>query len=186
MSDDDPLDALSSKELHDLAVRYALRHLDIAFLIRLMRALPVAEAAVGEIDEAEADALTLRAHLDDLTDSGEGEVAELLRPLYVAYLREHGVTPPLERGRASPKPARYRPVIDHRCTAMSPGCVSTWGGLNTPDHRDWPRTRRLARGPAERRSAPAEWVIRRSAETSASATPRWATSSARSAAVNVR
>ena len=93
MSDDDPLDALSSKELHDLAVRYALRHLDIAFLIRLMRALPVAEAAVGEIDEAEADALTLRAHLDDLTDSGEGEVAELLRPLYVAYLREHDVTP---------------------------------------------------------------------------------------------
>ena len=93
MSDDDPLDALSSKQLHDLAVRYALRHLDIAFLIRLMRALPVAEAAIGEIDEAEADALTLRAHLDDLTDSGEGEVAELLRPLYLAYLREHGVTP---------------------------------------------------------------------------------------------
>lgn len=93
MSDDDPLDALSSKELHDLAVRYALRHLDIAFLIRLMRALPVAEAAVGEIGEAEADALTLRAHLDDLTDSGEGEVADLLRPLYIAYLREHGVRP---------------------------------------------------------------------------------------------
>lgn len=93
MPDADPLDALSSKQLHDLAVRYALRHLDIGFLIRLMRALPVAEAAIGEVDEAEADALTLRAHLDDLTDSGEGEVAELLRPLYLAYLHEHGVTP---------------------------------------------------------------------------------------------
>ena len=45
MPDDDRLDALSSKELHDLAVRYALRHLDIPFFIRLMRALPVAEAA---------------------------------------------------------------------------------------------------------------------------------------------
>jgi hypothetical protein len=92
MPDDDGLDALSSKELHDLAVRYALRHLDIPFFIRLMEALPVAEAAAGEIDEAAADVFTLRAHIDDLTDSGEGEVAELLRPLYLEYLREHGVT----------------------------------------------------------------------------------------------
>jgi hypothetical protein len=73
-------------------VRYALRHLDIPFFIRLMQALPVAEAATGDIDEAEADAMTLRAHLDDVTDAGEGEVAELLRPLYLDYLREHGVT----------------------------------------------------------------------------------------------
>ncbi len=41
--------------------------------------------------EAEADALTLRARLDDVTDSGEGAVAELLRPYYLEYLREHGV-----------------------------------------------------------------------------------------------
>ena len=93
MPDDDGLDALSSKELHDLAVRYALRHLDIAFFIRLMKALPVAEAAAGEIDDAAADAFSLRAHLDDVTDSGEGEVADLLRPMYVEYLRKHGVTP---------------------------------------------------------------------------------------------
>jgi hypothetical protein len=91
MSDDDPLDALSSKELHDRAVRYALRHLDIPFFVRLMKALPVAEAAAGDLDGAEADAMTLRAHIDDVTDSGEGEVAELLRPLYLDYLRGHGV-----------------------------------------------------------------------------------------------
>ena len=91
MSDDDRLDALSSKELHDRAVRYALRHLDIPFFVRLMEALPVAEAAAGDIHGAEADALTLRAHIDDVTDSGHGEVAELLRPLYLDYLREHGV-----------------------------------------------------------------------------------------------
>ena len=91
MSDDDRLDALSSKELHDRAVRYALRHLDLPFFIRLMKALPVAEAATGDIDGAEADALTLRAHIDDVTDSGQGEVAELLRPMYLEYLREHGV-----------------------------------------------------------------------------------------------
>lgn len=91
MSDDDGLEALSSKELHDRAVRYALRHLDIPFFFRLMEALPVAEAATGDVDAAEADALTLRAHIDDVTDSGHGEVAELLRPMYLDYLRTHGV-----------------------------------------------------------------------------------------------
>ena len=92
MSDDDGLDERSAKELHDLAVRYAIRHLDVPFFYRLMKALPVAEAATGDLDEARADALTLRAHIDDVTDSGQGEVAELLRPLYLDYLREHGVT----------------------------------------------------------------------------------------------
>jgi hypothetical protein len=91
--DIDPLERLSSQELHDLAVHYAVRHLDVPFFVRLMQALPVAEAAAGEIDEATADALTLRAHLDDVTDSGKGEVAELLRPFYLDYQREHGVTP---------------------------------------------------------------------------------------------
>jgi hypothetical protein len=91
--DDDRLERLSSQELHDLAVHHALRHLDVPFFIRLMEALPVAEAAAGQIDEAEADALTLRAHLDDVTDAGRGEVADLLRPLYLEYLREHGVAP---------------------------------------------------------------------------------------------
>ena len=90
---DDTLDALSAKELHDLAVRYALRHLDVAFFYRLMADLPVAEAAVGQVDEAEADAMTLRAHIDDVTDAGQGEVAELLRPVYLEYLRAHDVAP---------------------------------------------------------------------------------------------
>jgi len=91
--DHDPLEALSSQELHDLAVLRALKHLDVPFFVRLMQALPVAEVAAGEIDEAKADAMTLRAHLDDITDSGRGEVAELLRPFYLDYLREHDVTP---------------------------------------------------------------------------------------------
>ena len=92
MTGADDLDQRSSEELHDLAVRYALRHLDIAFFVRLMKTLPVAEAASGEVDEAEADVMTLRAHVDDITDSGRGEVAELMRPIYLEYLREHGVT----------------------------------------------------------------------------------------------
>lgn len=73
-------------------MRHALRHLDVAFFWRLFEYIPVAEAAAGDVRQAEADALTLRARLDDLTDSGKGEVAELLRPYYLEYLREHGVS----------------------------------------------------------------------------------------------
>jgi hypothetical protein len=90
MADDDALDQLSAAELHDRAVRYALRHLDLGFFISLMRRLPVAEAAAGQVGEAEADVFTLRAHIDDVTDSGRGEVAELLRPFYLEYLESHG------------------------------------------------------------------------------------------------
>jgi hypothetical protein len=95
MSDaDDALDRLTSQELHDLAVRRARRHLDVKFFWRLIERLPAAEAAAGERDEAAADVNTLSAHLDDITNSGRGEVAELLRPFYLDYLREHGVHPP--------------------------------------------------------------------------------------------
>jgi hypothetical protein len=89
----DPLEQLSSKELHDLAIKRAKRHLDVKFLYRLMQVLPAAEAAAGELDEADADIQRTLAHLDDVTDSGEGEVAELLRPFYLEYLRKHNVKP---------------------------------------------------------------------------------------------
>ena len=91
--DDDPLERLSAKELHDLAVSRAKRHVDLGFFWRLLKYLPEAEAAAGELDETEADLTTLTAHVDDVTDAGSGEVAELMRPFYIEYLREHGVTP---------------------------------------------------------------------------------------------
>lgn len=94
MSDKDPLEQLSTAELHDLAVRRARRHLDVGFFWRLMQVLPVAEAGAGKLREAEADVATMRAHLDDITDSGRGEVAELLRPFYLDYLKQHGVKAP--------------------------------------------------------------------------------------------
>jgi hypothetical protein len=94
MPDEDPLDRLSTAELHDLALRRARRHLDVRFFWRLMQVLPVAEAGAGELREAEADVATMRAHLDDITESGRGEVAELLRPFYLDYLKQHGVKAP--------------------------------------------------------------------------------------------
>jgi hypothetical protein len=90
----DALERLSSKELHDLAVDYARKHLDLKFFLRLMELLPAAEAAAGELDEATADVQSLLAHVDDVTDSGRGQVAELLRPFYLDYLRSHGVQAP--------------------------------------------------------------------------------------------
>jgi hypothetical protein len=89
---EDGLDRLSSKELHDLAVHRARRHLDAKFYWRLMEYLPVAESAAGKEEDAEVDLEFSLAHIDDVTDSGEGETADLLRPFYLEYLREHGVT----------------------------------------------------------------------------------------------
>ena len=50
MTEPDDLDALSSHELHDRAVRRALHHLDVGFLWELLRALPAGEAAAGHPD----------------------------------------------------------------------------------------------------------------------------------------
>ena len=88
---DDGLDKLSSKKLHDLAVQYARRHLDVRFYWRLLQVLPMAETVAGKYDDAEADLETTLGHVDDITDAGEGEVAEQLRPFYLEYLRDHGV-----------------------------------------------------------------------------------------------
>jgi hypothetical protein len=88
---DDGLDALSSHEIHDLAVKRARRHLDARFFYDMMKLLPVAEAGAGEYEKSENDILRMSAHVDDVTDSGKGEVAELMRPFYLEYLRKHHV-----------------------------------------------------------------------------------------------
>jgi hypothetical protein len=81
---------LSSRELHDMAVRHARCHLDIRFFWQLMEVLPAAQAAAGELCEAEADVAQMSAHLNDIADAGRGEVAEQLRPFYVEYLTRNG------------------------------------------------------------------------------------------------
>jgi hypothetical protein len=91
---DDALEQLTSAELHDLAVSRAKRHFDVRFFYDLVKTLPAAEAAAGEFEEAETDILRLSAHVDDVTDAGKGEVADMMRPFYIDYLRRHGVTGP--------------------------------------------------------------------------------------------
>jgi hypothetical protein len=81
---------LSSPELHDLEVRHARRHVDIRFFWQLMEVLPAAQAAAGDMREAEADVVQMSAHLNDITDAGRGEVADALRPFYIDYLTRKG------------------------------------------------------------------------------------------------
>jgi hypothetical protein len=89
---DDGLDRLSSPELHDLAVEYAKRHADAGFFRDLMSMLPVAEAGAGQLEESEDEVFDLDAHFNDVRDSGRGDVAELLRPFFLEYLRKNHVT----------------------------------------------------------------------------------------------
>ena len=89
---EDELDRLSSEQLHDLAVSRAKRHFDVKFFWDLVRLLPAAETAAGDFEGAQDDVQRLSAHVDDVTDAGKGEVADLLRPFYLDYLRSHGVT----------------------------------------------------------------------------------------------
>ncbi|HYH59476.1 MAG TPA: hypothetical protein VD790_09685 [Thermoleophilaceae bacterium] len=88
MAAHEELGALSSKELHDRAIDHAVRHVDIKFFWRLLEAIPAAESAIGRDDEAAQDVMTLRGRLNDLVHSGEGELADALRPLYLEYLSE--------------------------------------------------------------------------------------------------
>jgi hypothetical protein len=91
---DDGLERLSSPELHDLAVDRAKRHADAAFFTDLMSMLPVAEAGAGNLAESEDEVFDAGGHFNDVRDSGRGQVAELLRPFYLEYLRKHHVSAP--------------------------------------------------------------------------------------------
>jgi hypothetical protein len=83
------LEALSSRELHDKAVHRALTHADVGFLWELLRAIPAAEALEGDPVESEWDAVKVSGLLGDAIDSGDGAIADALRPLYIDYLAKH-------------------------------------------------------------------------------------------------
>ena len=82
------LDALSSRELHDRAVKRAERHLDVRFFWRLLQEGAAADAADGELERSEEQTahwsrqvLDVLRHDDDALDAR--------RPIYIDYLQEH-------------------------------------------------------------------------------------------------
>jgi hypothetical protein len=78
-----------TKEVYLHARRRAARCLDVRFFWTLLRTIPAAEAAAGEVEEAQADVRSGIARLNDLRDAGEGKLGEALRPLYIDYLAKH-------------------------------------------------------------------------------------------------
>lgn len=89
METETDFDSLSSRELHDLAVRRALHHGDVAFFWELLRAIPAAETLEGDVREAGEDLTKVSALLSDALTLGEGNLSDELRPLYLDYLRKH-------------------------------------------------------------------------------------------------
>ncbi|TDB87362.1 hypothetical protein E1264_14815 [Actinomadura sp. KC216] len=83
------LDELPSKELYDRAMSLAKERRDVGFLWELLRAIPAAAAATGEVDRAEFDLFHGLSLLEEFTHAGEGELADALRPLYIEYLTAH-------------------------------------------------------------------------------------------------
>ena len=82
------LDSLSSKDLHDRAVKLAERRLDVGFFWRLLEEIPAAEAAAGNVGEADLEIGHLVTRVHDLIRPDD-KVQEALRPVYIDYLLEH-------------------------------------------------------------------------------------------------
>ena len=89
MDTETELESLSSRELHDRAVHRALHHADVGFFWELLRTIPVAETVEGDVREAGEDLTKVSAILSDSLTSGDGDLADGLRPFYIDYLMKH-------------------------------------------------------------------------------------------------
>jgi hypothetical protein len=86
---EEDLEGLSTRELHDRAIRRAEKHLDVRFLWSLLRLIPAAEAISGDEGEAHFDIQNARGLISDAVHSGDGPLGEALRPVFLDYLRRH-------------------------------------------------------------------------------------------------
>lgn len=83
------LEALSTQELHDRAIRRAEKHLDVKFFWSLLQMIPAAESLSGDQGEAEYDIQSSKGLISDALHSGDGKLGEALRPVFIDYLRKH-------------------------------------------------------------------------------------------------
>ena len=89
MTTREELDAVPTEELHDCVITLAKHRFYFGFLWRLVKALPVAEEVIGDDQRSKTDIVRPLALINDYYDAGEGELGEVLRPMYVDYLVEH-------------------------------------------------------------------------------------------------
>jgi hypothetical protein len=85
----DDLDSLSTRELHDRAVRHAERHVNVRFFWNLLKLIPAAETVSGDEGEGDYDIQSSKGLIYDALHSGDGRLGEALRPVFVEYLRDH-------------------------------------------------------------------------------------------------
>jgi hypothetical protein len=85
----DALEELSTKELHDRAVRRAEKHLDVKFFWSLLQVIPAAQTSIGDEGEADYDIQFSKGLISDAMHSGDGALGEALRPMFIDYLRRH-------------------------------------------------------------------------------------------------
>jgi hypothetical protein len=82
------LDALSSHELHDRAVKRAERHLDVKFFWRLLQEGTAADAAKGDVERGEEQTAHWSRQVFD-TLRGDEAAIQARRPIYIDYLLKH-------------------------------------------------------------------------------------------------
>jgi len=85
----DSLEELTTQELHDRAIHRAERHLDVKFFWSLLQMIPAAELASGDEGEADYDIQSSKGLISDALHSGDGQLGEALRPVFIDYLRKH-------------------------------------------------------------------------------------------------
>jgi hypothetical protein len=85
----DDLDKLSTHELHDRAIHRAERHLDLKFFWSLLQLIPAAQTVSGDEGEADYDIQSSKGLISDALHSGDGELGEAMRPVFIDYLRKH-------------------------------------------------------------------------------------------------
>jgi hypothetical protein len=82
------LDALSSRELHDRAVKRAERRLDVKFFWRLLQEGTAAEAAGGDLERSEEETVHWSRQVLDILRHDDAAL-EVRRPIYIDYLQKH-------------------------------------------------------------------------------------------------
>jgi hypothetical protein len=82
------LDALSSRELHDRAVKRAEHRLDARFFWRLIQEGTAADAAEGDVERGEEHTVHWSRQVLDVLRHDDAAL-EARRPIYIDYLLKH-------------------------------------------------------------------------------------------------